>query len=176
MIVIPPTPTPNNTNTTNTTNSTNTTDIGTTQVKLTFVPLPYMIGTVVLVAIIFVGKFQFEKMRTVNSVLPFVSCLCYFAAVTNGVVAVLSTSPITFSLDLYLLMAGVGITLLLNIVNQIIVCSDLRRDPAYQDFLPSHYCGVGTIMILAIISPFKWLQLLWSNCFGFDVFSLLLSQ
>ena len=167
--------TTNNTNsTTNTTTNTTTPDT-TTSVKLTFVPLPYLIVTLVVLAVIAVGKLQHQKMTFSNSVLPFVSCLCFYTAITNALMAILNTSPISLTVDLYLLIGGVGLTVILNILNQIFVCTDLRRDPAYQEFLPQHYCGVGTVMLLSIISPFKWVQIIHSNCFGFSLFGLVLS-
>ena len=88
----------------------------------------------------------------------------------------LGSSPISLTIDLYLLIGGVGLTLILNILNLIFVCSDLRHDPAYKEFLQEHPCGVGIVMLLSLFSPFKWLQILHSNCFGFAVFNLTLSS
>lgn len=166
---------PNNTNTTNNT-STNTTTDTTTAVKLSFVPVPYLIVTLVVVGVVAVGKLQHENMRFSSSVLPFVSCLCLFAAITNGLMIVLNSSPVIFSIDLYLLIGGVGFIFFLNFVNQIFVCAFLRQDPAYQEFLALHCCGIGTVVLLSLVSSFKWMQILHSNCFGFAVFGLVLSE
>jgi hypothetical protein len=70
-------------------------------------------------------------MRFAFTVLPFVSFFAYLAAVTNCVVAILSSSSLTLTTDIYLLFAGIGLIIVLNLLNALFVCTDLRKDGAY---------------------------------------------
>lgn len=96
-------------------------------------PVPYIIASAVVIGVAFLGKFQHKSMLFGPSVLPFVSTFTIAAAITNLVVTMLGTpSWIPSSIDIYLLLGGLGITFLLNQVNMILVCSELRQDAGYK--------------------------------------------